>query len=367
MWNAALSSLVAAAIAQSAVAQSVAPVTRVDSMNGAVGRALHARMLTLADSGWSGAVIVVRNDTVLLAAGYGMANRERQIPFTASTVAQIGSITKPFTATAIADLVRRGKLRYADSLGGLFDNLPAAARGITIDMLLSHKAGLAEACGDDFAHLSKDDLLRRCLAQPFAHPPGQTFQYSNLGYSILAAVVERVSGESLEAYLSDHFLAPLQLESVGYQLPNVPADRLALGYTGTRSQPNMRDQMARLGADYWNLKGNGGMQASVFDMYRWCRALDRGSLISSDMRRALFSPHAERDPGVFYGYGWFLRVDSLGRTTQVSHSGSDGTFVALWYWRPLDRVFIYTVSNFGQNDLATGTVAALRGALNPSR
>ena len=358
-----LASLVFVAFAQITESQG-APVTRVDSVNGATGRALHARMLTLADSGWSGAVIVVRNDTVLLQAGYGMANRERRIPFTASTVAQIGSITKQFTATAVVDLVRRGRLRYADSLGGLFDDVPAAARGITVDMLLSHKAGLAEACGEDFARVSKDELVHRCLAKPLAHPPGQTFQYSNLGYSILGAIVEEASGESLEGYLRKQFLGPLHFDAVGYELPNVPSENLALGYNGAMTQPNMREQIAKLGADYWNLKGNGGMQASVVDMHRWCRALAGSSIVTDDMRRALFSAHAERDPGVFYGYGWFLRVDSVGRTTQVSHSGSDGTFVSLWYWRPLEHVFIYTVSNFGQSDLASGTVAALRKAMS---
>lgn len=104
-------------------------VTRVERVVGE-GRAVHERMLSLADSGFSGAVIVERNDTLLLAAGYGLANRERKIPFSPSTIAQVGSITKQFTATAIADLVQRGRLRYTDSLATLFPDLAAGGPGV---------------------------------------------------------------------------------------------------------------------------------------------------------------------------------------------------------------------------------------------
>lgn len=351
------------ALRQRADGQGTPPMASVDSMNGVVGRALHARMLTLADSGWSGAVIVVRGDSVLLQAGYGMANRERRIPFTAATIAQVGSLTKQFTATAVVDLVRRGQLRLSDSLGALFDGVPTPARGITVDMLLSHRAGLPQDCARDFSPLSKNDLIRVCLAKPLTGVPGKSFSYSNLGYSILGAIIEKTTGETQEAYLQQHLLGPLHLDDIGYQLPHVPAERLALGYGGSVVQPNIRERIARLGADYWNLKGNGGMQASVVGMHAWWRALEGSSIITDDMKKALFSPHAERDGGSSYGYGWFLRMDSLGRTIQVGHSGSDGTFEALWYWRPLERLFIYSVSNFGQNNLSQGTVAALRDVL----
>ena len=345
-------------------AQGTTPVTSVKTVEGATGRALQARMIALADSGWSGAVVVERRDTVLLAAGYGFANRERRIPFTTATVAQVGSLTKQFTAAALADLVQRGKLRYTDSLGQVFSGLPEQVRGLTISMLLTHTAGLADACGQDFAPLTRDTLLHRCLAMPFAHPPGSTFQYSNMGYSVLGVVAEQVSGESLEEYLDRHFFKPLNLSATGYQLAAIDPSRLALGYTGDTARVNIREQLAALGAAYWNLKGNGGMQSSVNDMYGWYRALKASPLFTEDERHALFSPHAARDSSVYYGYGWFLRQDASRHVVQISHTGSDGTFVSLWYWRPVDRVFIYTVSNFGETDLATGTVAALRKVMD---
>ena len=139
---------------------------------GPFGAAAHARLRQLADSGFSGAVIVERNDTLILSAGYGLANRERRIPFTPSTIAQIGSNTKQFTAAAVLDLARRGMVRLTDSLGGYFPFALAPAQAVTIHQLLSHSSGMAEYCGADFARASREEFLRRCLAVPLRGSAG---------------------------------------------------------------------------------------------------------------------------------------------------------------------------------------------------
>lgn len=341
-------------LAAPAAAQSIQTNT------GATGAALDRRMRTMADNGWSGAVVVARNDSVLLEAGYGMADRERKIPFSATTVAQVGSLTKQFTATAIVDLMQHGRLRADDSISNILPGVPANARGITVHMLLTHTSGLPDDCGQDFDKLSKRDLITRCLAMPLANPPGTRYMYSNMGYSVLAAVVEQVSGEPLQRFLDAHFFAPLRLEHVGYYLSGAHRDTFAIGYpmSGTPQRP-IHERIAALGNDYWNLEGNGGMQASADAMYRWYRALETSPVITLPMRRHLFTLRDSQTVQPQYGYGWFIRTDSAGRTIQVSHSGSDGTFIALWYWRPLEHVFIYSVTNFGESDLAKQTVSEL--------
>ncbi|HEY4138926.1 MAG TPA: serine hydrolase domain-containing protein [Casimicrobiaceae bacterium] len=324
-----------------------------------VGHLIDDRLLALTDSGLSGAVIVARGDTVLLAAGYGFANRDKKTPFTANTIAQVGSLTKQFTATAVVDLIRRGRLRASDSLGKIFPDVAANARRLTIDQLLTHTAGLRDDCGNDFDRISRSDLLTRCLAMPLINEPGTRVVYANMGFSVLGAVAEQTSGERLEDYLHDHFFGPLGLRTIAYAYHGVPSDSFAVGYDHGAPQPNIATSIAALGDDYWNLKGNGGIQSTAYDMYRWYRALDSSPLITEDMRKALFTAHAERDPGIFMGYGWFIRVDSTGRTVQISHTGSDGVFFAAWYWRPVERVFVYSVTNFGETDLVTGLTSRI--------
>ena len=338
------------------------PVTRVAHVEGD-GARVHARLLALLDSGLSGGVIVERHDTLLLEAGYGYANREKAIPFSSSTIAQIGSITKQFTAAVIVDLAERGKLRYTDSLAKFVPDAPAQARAITIAQLLTHTSGLPDDCGGDFLRITKAEIVHRCLTQPLVAPPGQRFAYSNLNYSVLGVVAEQVSGVALERYLGDRFFMPLGMTHTGYFFPRSSPDSFALGYMNGQSQGNILSRILPLDSSFWNLKGNGGIQSTLDDMYRWYHALQAGPLVTDAMRHALFSRHAQRDSAVYFGYGWFLRLDSLGRTTQISHSGSDGVFVALWYWRPIDRVFIYTVTNVGEKDLASNLVAIIRKAL----
>jgi CubicO group peptidase (beta-lactamase class C family) len=330
-------------------------------VSGPVGAAVHARLQRLADSGLAGAVIVEKNDTVVLRRGYGLANRERRILFSPSTIAQIGSNTKQFTAAAILDLQRSGSLRVGDSLGRFFPFAPPPARAITIHQLLTHSSGMAEYCGRDFDRASRDEFLRRCLALPLATTPG-TPAYSNPAYAVLAAIVEQVSGQSIDAYLKQRFFIPLQMARTGYTFPGVPADAFAVGYTGGEDRGVITDRLRALGDDYWNLKGNGGMQASATDMYRWYRALRSASSISEQIRTAMFTPHVRVRDGVSEGYGWVVRTDTAGALQQVSHSGSDGVFLSTILWSPQRRLFIYVVTNSGETALAKSVVREIANA-----
>lgn len=354
MIRLALSTVFLAAVAE--------PPTHVEVNEGPVASAIHAAIAQRMGSGFRGAIIVEMDGTVVLKAGYGWANEERRVGFTPSTIAQVGSLTKQFTATAAVDLARRQKLRFSDPLPKYLEDVPTKAASITVHQLLTHTAGLPESCGADFDRVSRKDLTRRCLAHVALSPPGK-FAYSNLGYSLLAAVVERASGEAIEGYLTRRFLKPLQMTRTGYFFSESPDGGMAVGYGDAGAQPPISDRLRSLNPDFWNLKGNGGMQASAEDMYAWHRALSRGPVIDDGMRQALLTPHARRDDGVAYGYGWFLRVRDDGQVEQVSHTGGDGVFFAASVWRPFDKIYYYLVTNTGGQagaDLASTVLRILR-------
>lgn len=346
-------------------AEIVAPA-HVDVKRGPVADAIHADIARRVPEGFAGAIIIEKEGVLVLKAGYGWANRQRHIPFTTSTIAQVGSLTKQFTATAIVDLSLQGKLDVTDPLSRHLAGVPARAAGITIHELLTHTAGLPDNCGGDFDRMTRDELITGCLAR-VELLPGSKFAYSNLGYSLLAAVVESVSGMALEDYLARRFFKRLGLNRTGYFFNSKLLDRLAFGYAGSRPQPPISDRLVSLKPAFWNLKGNGGMQASGDDMYSWFRALAQGPVIGSSMRRTLMAPHARRDDEVAYGYGWFVRSRPGGEVEQVSHTGGDGVFFAAFVWRPKDRIFFYLVSNNG-NDTGAGIASAVLKTLrDPSR
>jgi CubicO group peptidase (beta-lactamase class C family) len=299
LWERRVASLVitaaSLAIAAAATESEGEDSIRVETKQGAKADAVHSEILRRVKDGFSGAVIVEEDQKIVLKAGYGWANRERRIPFTPRTIAQIGSLTKQFTATAIVDLSVRGKLDLSDPLGKFFP-VPPASSAITLEQLLTHTSGLPDACGDDFERLTRDELVGRCLRK-LENPPGKKFAYSNLGYSVLGAVVEKVSGEPLELFLSETFLRPLAMTDTGFFFPKAVHDRLAFGYAKNSMAP-ISDRLEQMDSAFWNLKGNGGMQSTAEDMERWHRALASGPVPSARVRQMLASPHARREDGI---------------------------------------------------------------------
>jgi CubicO group peptidase (beta-lactamase class C family) len=258
-----------------------------------VAARLDSAMRIAEGKGFSGGVRVQRDGALLLEQGYGLANRERRIAFSPATVVQIGSNTKDFTAVAILQLQERGLLSVRDSLGRYFPNAPADKRGITIQQLLDHRAGFPLGIGGDFEPIGRAALVDSAMRSPLLFAPGTRQSYSNTGFSLLAAIVEQVTGKSYDVYLSEAILSPLGLRHTGFLLPGFEPDELAHGYLpsggdeGTMLQkPHARD------GPYWNLRGNGGMLSTVSDMHAFYEALfESDRLLTPAARGSRFDPN----------------------------------------------------------------------------
>lgn len=243
--------------------------------------------------GFSGVVRIARNGNAILEKGYGLADRAANIPFTKSTVVQIGSNTKDFTAVAILQLQNRGLLSVDDKLSRFFPNAPDDKKDITIWQLMKHEAGFPLGFGGDFEPVSKAQLIDNAMKFKLLFPPGSKKSYSNLGYALLAAIIEQVSAKSYDEYLRDNILAPLGLTHTGFLLPKFPDRDLAHGYrangedAGTMlAKPHATD------GPYWNLRGNGGMLSTVSDMHDFYQALfETEKLLPRNARNGLFDPN----------------------------------------------------------------------------
>jgi CubicO group peptidase (beta-lactamase class C family) len=243
--------------------------------------------------GFSGVARIARNGNVILEKGYGLADRAAKIPFTKSTVVQIGSNTKDFTAVAILQLQNRGLLSVDDKLSRFFPNAPNDKKDITIWQLVKHEAGFPLGLGGDFEPVSKAQLIDNAMKFKLLFPPGSRKSYSNTGYALLAAVIEQVSGKSYDNYIRDNILAPLGLTHTGFLLPQFPERDLAHGYrangedAGTMlAKPHAAD------GPYWNLRGNGGMLSTVSDMHEFYQALfETDKLLPRNARNGMFDPN----------------------------------------------------------------------------
>jgi len=243
-------------------------------------------------NGFSGVVLLAKNGAIVFEKGYGLADRAGRIPFTPETVVQIGSNTKDFTAVSILQLKERGRLRLDDRISKYFPSAPADKRNITIGHLLNHEAGYPLGLGGDFEKVTRGELIDAAMKATLLFEPGSRSSYSNTGYSLLAAIIEIVSGSTYDEYVRDNILKPLGLTHTGFHLPGFSPRDLAHGYdragadAGTMlSKPHAAD------GPYWNLRGNGGMLSTVSDMHAFYTALfSTEKLLKAETRNIRFDP-----------------------------------------------------------------------------
>jgi CubicO group peptidase (beta-lactamase class C family) len=326
------------------------------TVSGPVGEKLDAYLTRLEGFGFAGSILVAKDGQILLHKGYGLADREKGIPFTPETVFDIGSITKQFTAAAILKLESEGKLKVTDPLGKYFDGAPEDKAGITLHHLLTHSAGMKDVFGDDYEEMPRDRLVQAALASQLLWPPGTRYQYSNAGYSLLAAIVEKVSGKPYETYLRETFFKPAGMEKTGYRLPAWKPEELAHGYRGEEPWGTPLDHAWAPDGPWWNLRGNGGILSTTGDLYKWYLALEKGNVLSKEEQAKAYTPHVPEDPegSSHYGYGWAIDKGP-GGTRRIAHNGGNGIFAADFQRYPDDRLVLLTGS--AQSDFSSIGVA----------
>jgi CubicO group peptidase (beta-lactamase class C family) len=322
------------ALALSVLAACAAPVTTAPSpadatQPDALGAAVNEYLARTVPFGFSGAFLIARGDQLLVNAGYGLADREQGVPVTAETVFDIGSITKQFTAAAILTLEQRDRLRVTDSIGRYFDGVPPDKQGITLHHLLTHTSGLIGDLGGDYQVMPRDSLVQLALASELQWAPGTRYDYSNLGYSLLGAIVELTSGQPYEQYLHERLFRPVGMQKTGYRIPQWTAAELAVGYRSGQRWGTPLDHAWAEDGPWWNLRANGGILSTMGDLHRWHRALLTDAVLSAESRAKMFAPQVAEDPegSSHYGYGWAIFTTPR-NTRLIAHNGGNGYFYA---------------------------------------
>lgn len=320
--------------------------TAAGSVEGVLDRVLPA--------GASGTLVAVRGGETVRCEGFGMADRAARVPASCDTVYDVMSMTKQFTATAIMKLETMGRLRVTDPIGRYHGPVPADKRAITVQQLLTHTAGLVEALGGDYERLSRRGMVARALASRLRSAPGAEHRYSNLGYSLLAAIVEQASGMSYERFLARHLFAPAGMTQTGYVLPRWKRTQVAVEYDA-RGRPHGRPFDHPWAADgpYWNLRGNGGMLSTARDMARWHRALQGDRILGARAKRELLRPRVREEPGsdAFYAYGWVVQRTAAGKVAW--HNGGNAWSYGELTRLPGDGTMVFWVTNRSR-DAAAG-------------
>ena len=312
----------------------------------AVIERMNAFMQAREDAGFRGVVTVIQGGDTLLNRGLGYADDEAAVANGAEVVYDIGSLAKQFTAAAILRLEMDGLLTTSDLLSQHLPDVPADKQTITLHQLLTHSSGLPEALGDDYEPVQRDDYIERAFAAELVHQPGAAYLYSNVGYSLLAAVIETITGDSYEVYLRESLFEPAGLQNTGYVLPDWTEASIAMGYSASEPQGRPNELPWADDGPYWHLRGNGGILSTAADMHRWQQALLDDRILSDGARAKLFAPHMSEGPNgdSAYGYGWVI-LPTPRDTLLITHNGGNGIFFADYWYYPAEDLFIYVATN----------------------
>jgi CubicO group peptidase (beta-lactamase class C family) len=257
-----------------------------------------------------GTVLVARGGAVVFAKGYGFADYEKR-PNAPDSLFEIASASKQVTAAAILRLEQQKKLKTTDPIDKVLVKAPKDKHAVTIDHLLHHTSGLSPQLGVPYDWSgSLDQYVPRVLEAPLVEEPGAKFSYSNVGYALLAGIVEVVSGRSFEDYVRKELFEKAGMADTGFIRDSalVKSDRV----TRRVCDDCARDWTAANWFWGWGYRGMGGVVTTALDLVKWDRALRGDKILGPAAREKLYVPAREG-----YACGW--NVETTDRGTRVAH------------------------------------------------
>jgi CubicO group peptidase (beta-lactamase class C family) len=266
-----------------------------------------------AENKLSGSILVAKDGVTVASKSAGIANKTTGAPNRLDTKFNLGSLNKMFTAVAIAQLAEAGRLKFDDTIGKHLPDYPNrdVAEKVTIHQLLTHTSGLGNYSVETFkAQREKLTTVAAYLplfvSEPLVSAPGEKFQYSNAGYLVLGAIIEKISGQDYYSYVREHIYKPAGMTNTGFYEPGKEIPDLAIGYTrmGPDGKPGdaVKENTNRL-----EVRGGpaGGGYSTVEDLLKFQVALSSFKLLNREFTGIVTTGKVEAGgPIGKYAYGF---------------------------------------------------------------
>jgi CubicO group peptidase (beta-lactamase class C family) len=294
----------------------------------------------------NGTALVVHRGNILLFKGYGYKNAATKTLNDTCTIYRIGSLSKPFTSAVILQLAEQQVLSFTDTIGKFFPGYPHGNL-ITVEHLLTHSSGVKEYLGikeiqelpDSAPPIAMDKLIGYFRNEPLDIRPGEKFAYSNSNYILLAAIVEKITGEKFEQVVRHQIFEPLGMQHSGFDFNHLADTNKSTGHFSVK-----KGHAIPADFDSTYAPGCGSMYATAMDLYQWYRGLYNGKVFKDSTREQAFVPRKSD-----YGYGWF-NEKKKGRTC-ISHAGGVPGFVANLQFYPAEDLCVIMLSNDNGRDI----------------
>jgi CubicO group peptidase (beta-lactamase class C family) len=341
-WLSIVLALAAAAISLTPAQAQTAPGDVAHDAAQALDRATSA-------GGPGAAVLISQGGRTIVRSARGMADIELLAPLSPDNVFRMASVTKTFTAAMVLKLAEQGRLSLDDPLARYVPDIPNGEQ-ITLRQLLNHTAGVSDVVRDVQPGFSKRDVDTQALVaeirkRPPDFAPGSAFAYSNAGYILLGAVIEKVTGQPWHATIKQQILDPLGLRHTAFGAVEPIVPGRAAGYTTDTPDRQPRN------AAYMSLYGPaaaGGLISTVDDLALWIRALASGKVVDRESVLQMTSP-----TGAAQGYGLGLYLWNVRGLQMIGHTGQIPGFASAVGYIPRRDITIVVLANDDHFDART--------------
>ncbi len=306
----------------------------------------HKRISNLVDNyaeneSFNGIIKVYQNNQVIYDKAFGYADFETERKLTTKTPFRIGSISKTFTAISILILNERGKLQLSDTIGKFINYFPDSYNQVTIEELLSHTSGIPDYM-DNYPQktdsLTSSDAIDSLKNKDELYfQPGSDFRYSNSGYLILGLIVESITKQSLQDFIHENILQPLEMNDTYFIQPeNFMRQDRAFGY----------DSLSKIWEIPLFVKGDGGMVSTTDDLYKWYSGLINNKIITDTMFDNAIKHHKLKNGELInYGLGFEVNSTKQGFDLVGHRGGLGGTGVYFIFESKIDNLIIVMTNN----------------------
>ena len=287
-------------------------------------------------------IAVIKNDKIIKAKGYGLANIELIVPATPDTVYQSGSTGKQFTATLVMMLVEKGKIKLDAKVSKYIKGTPKSWEKITIRHLLTHTSGLKNY--DNYINPQRDytdeQLIKLSESYPLDFEPGEKWKYSNTGYMVLGVIIKKVSGKFYGDLLHENIFIPLGMKTAGVVDTRKIIPNRAAGYelvnNDLQNQAYVPPSLSRT--------ADGTLYMTVLDFSKWDAALYTDKLLKKSDLDLMFTPVKLNNGKTFsYGFGWF--IGDMNGHRLIEHGGEFQGFSSYISRYVDDKLTIIILSN----------------------
>lgn len=292
-------------------------------------------------------VILAQGDEILYRDGHGMANLEHNISISPDMVFRLGSLTKQMTTASIMMLEEEGHLQVDDPITRFFPDYPTHGYTITLRHLMTHTSGIIDFLAiAEFPEIVKEDITALDVIdffknQPMNFAPGEAWSYTNSGYVMLGAIIEKISGQSYEEFIQSRIFTPLGMDNTYHgDFKRIIPNRVVgyeMGAAGYENSAYL--SMTIPGAA-------GAIISNVDDLLTWNRALFGGEVVSQESLGEMTTSFVLNN-GESSDYGFGFDVQTLRGQPMISHTGGINGFITYAAYLPESDMYVTVLGNTG--------------------